>query len=95
MEAAATAYPDQVVVSVDARGGRVVVEGWRERTVFTPIEFARQFEDVSLAAIIYTDIDRDEDTQKAAWPILRNWPQAFEHLSLRVVLLKPSMISPP
>lgn len=58
---AATAYPDQVVVSIDARGGKVVVEGWREATIFAPIDFARQFEDVSLAAVIYTDIDRDDD----------------------------------
>ncbi len=58
---AATAYPGQVVVSVDARGGKVVVEGWREATIFTPIDFAREFEDVPLAAIIYTDIDRDDD----------------------------------
>ncbi|MGH6875432.1 MAG: HisA/HisF-related TIM barrel protein [Aestuariivirgaceae bacterium] len=63
---AATAYPGQVVVSVDARGGKVVVEGWRETTVFTPIEFARQFTDVSLAAIIYTDIDRDEDAPESS-----------------------------
>ena len=46
---------------MDARGGRVVVEGWTEATAFTPIEFARQFENIDLAAIIYTDIDRDED----------------------------------
>ncbi len=61
VKAAATAYPDSVVVSVDARGGRVVIEGWTETTTFTPIEFARQFDNVGLAAIIYTDIDRDED----------------------------------
>lgn len=66
VEAAATTYPNQVVVSVDARGGRVVVEGWRETTVFTPIEFARQFDDMSLAAIIYTDIDRDEDAPESS-----------------------------
>lgn len=58
---AATAYPGQVVVSIDARGGKVVVEGWREATIFTPIDFARQFEDVPLAAFIYTDIDFDDD----------------------------------
>ena len=58
---AATAYPGQVVVSVDARGGKVVVEGWREATIFTPIDFARQFEGSALAAIVYTDIDRDDD----------------------------------
>ncbi|MCP4329501.1 MAG: 1-(5-phosphoribosyl)-5-[(5-phosphoribosylamino)methylideneamino] imidazole-4-carboxamide isomerase [Alphaproteobacteria bacterium] len=63
---AATAFPDQVVVSVDARAGKVVVEGWREATVFTPLEFARQFEDVALAAIIYTDIDRDENAPESS-----------------------------
>ncbi len=61
VRAAATDYPDSVVVSVDARGGRVVIEGWTEPTTFTPVEFAQQFENVGLAAIIYTDIDRDED----------------------------------
>jgi len=61
VKAAATAYPDAVVVSIDVRGGYVVIEGWTEATTFTPAEFAQQFEDVGLAAIIYTDIDRDED----------------------------------
>ncbi len=57
VKAAATAYPGGVVVSVDAKGRRVVVEGWTETTKFTPVEFARQFENIGLAAIIYTDID--------------------------------------
>ncbi len=59
--AAATAYPDSVVVSIDARGGRVLVDGWTEATIFTPGDFVHQFDNVGLAAIIYTDIDRDED----------------------------------
>jgi phosphoribosylformimino-5-aminoimidazole carboxamide ribotide isomerase len=58
---AATAFPDSVVVSIDARGGLVVIEGWTEATSFTPTDFVRQFDDIGLAAIIYTDIDRDED----------------------------------
>lgn len=61
VKAAATAYPDAVVVSVDVRGGKVVIEGWTETTAFAPHEFARQFEGIGLASIIYTDIDRDED----------------------------------
>lgn len=61
VKAAATAYPDSVIVSIDARGGRVVIEGWTETTTFTPIEFAHQFENDRLAAVIFTDIDRDED----------------------------------
>ncbi|HVY52468.1 MAG TPA: 1-(5-phosphoribosyl)-5-[(5-phosphoribosylamino)methylideneamino] imidazole-4-carboxamide isomerase [Devosia sp.] len=61
VKAAATAYPGAVVVSIDARRGHVVVEGFTETTIFTPIEFARQFDDSGLAAIIHTDIDRDEN----------------------------------
>ncbi len=63
---AAFAYPGQVVLSVDSREGRVMVDGWRETTIFTPIEFARQFEDLPLAAVIYTDIDRDADTPESS-----------------------------
>jgi len=59
---AATAFPDKIVISVDGRDGRVVVDGWREMTSFTPIEFARNFEDLPLGAIIFTDIDRYDDS---------------------------------
>ena len=64
--AAASAYPDQIVVSIDARGGRVAIDGWREETAFTPAEFAQQFEDSALAAFIFTDIDRDEDLPESS-----------------------------
>lgn len=63
---AATKYPGKIVVSVDAREGRVVVEGWRETTAFTPIDFARQFETLDLAGIIFTDIDRDDDLPESS-----------------------------
>jgi phosphoribosylformimino-5-aminoimidazole carboxamide ribotide isomerase len=66
VKAAATAYPGAVVVSIDARRGHVVVEGFTETTIFTPIEFARQFDDAGLAAIIHTDIDSDEDHPEAS-----------------------------
>ncbi len=63
---AAFAYPDQVVVSIDARGGYVVAEGWTQTTSFTPIEFAKQYEDLPLAAFIFTDIDADADAPEAS-----------------------------
>lgn len=63
---AANAYPDSVVVSIDARGGRVAIEGWTESTDFTPAAFAAQFENAGLAAIIHTDIDRDEDHSESS-----------------------------
>jgi len=72
VKAAATAYPDSVVVSIDARGGHVAIEGWTEATTFTPLEFAHQFENIGLAAIIFTDIDRDEDHPESSIRIQRS-----------------------
>ncbi len=56
---AAAAFPGQVAVGIDARDGRVAVEGWAETTDVTALDLARRFEDAGVAAIIYTDIDRD------------------------------------
>jgi phosphoribosylformimino-5-aminoimidazole carboxamide ribotide isomerase len=59
VRAAAWAFPGKVAVGVDARGGRVAVEGWAETTDITTVDLARRFEDAGVAALIYTDIDRD------------------------------------
>jgi phosphoribosylformimino-5-aminoimidazole carboxamide ribotide isomerase len=56
---AAAAFPGQVAVGLDARGGRVATKGWAEQTDMEVTELARSFEDAGVAAIIYTDIDRD------------------------------------
>jgi phosphoribosylformimino-5-aminoimidazole carboxamide ribotide isomerase len=56
---AAGAAPGHVAVGIDARGGRVAVEGWAETSDMTVLDLARKFEDAGVAAIIYTDIDRD------------------------------------
>lgn len=52
-------YPDRIAVGIDAKGGKVAVEGWAETSELTAIELAKQFEDAGVAALIYTDIDRD------------------------------------
>jgi phosphoribosylformimino-5-aminoimidazole carboxamide ribotide isomerase len=52
-------YPGRIAVGIDAKGGKVAVEGWAETAELTAIDLARRFEDVGVAAIIYTDIDRD------------------------------------
>jgi len=52
-------YPGRIVVGIDSRGGRVAVEGWAETSELDAIELARRLEDVGVAAIVYTDIDRD------------------------------------
>ena len=56
---AAGAFPGQVAVGIDARGGRVATKGWAEETDVMVTDLARRFEDAGVAAIIYTDIDRD------------------------------------
>ncbi|MEM7545552.1 MAG: 1-(5-phosphoribosyl)-5-[(5-phosphoribosylamino)methylideneamino]imidazole-4-carboxamide isomerase [Pseudomonadota bacterium] len=56
---AARAFPGKIAVGIDARDGMVAVEGWAETTNVTATDLARRFEDAGVAAIIYTDIDRD------------------------------------
>jgi phosphoribosylformimino-5-aminoimidazole carboxamide ribotide isomerase len=56
---AARAFPGHVAVGIDARGGRVATRGWAEETEVMVTDLARNFEDAGVAAIIYTDINRD------------------------------------
>jgi phosphoribosylformimino-5-aminoimidazole carboxamide ribotide isomerase len=59
VRAACARFPGRVAVGIDAKGGKVAVEGWAETSELTAIELARRFEDAGVAAIIYTDIERD------------------------------------
>lgn len=59
VKAACKAFPGQVAVGIDARGGFVAVEGWAETSELSVIELTRRFEGAGVAAIVYTDIDRD------------------------------------
>jgi phosphoribosylformimino-5-aminoimidazole carboxamide ribotide isomerase len=59
VRAAARAFPGQVAVGIDARGGRVATQGWATETNVQASDMARSFQDAGVAAIIYTDIDRD------------------------------------
>jgi phosphoribosylformimino-5-aminoimidazole carboxamide ribotide isomerase len=52
-------FPQKIAVGIDARGGKVAVEGWAAASTLGAIELAKKFEGVGVAAIIYTDIDRD------------------------------------
>jgi len=56
---AARKFPGQVAVGLDARDGKVAVEGWAETSQVTALEIAHRFEDAGVAAIIFTDIARD------------------------------------
>jgi phosphoribosylformimino-5-aminoimidazole carboxamide ribotide isomerase len=56
---AARRFPKQIAVGLDARDGKVAVEGWAETSELTAVEIAERFEDVGVAAIVYTDVSRD------------------------------------
>jgi phosphoribosylformimino-5-aminoimidazole carboxamide ribotide isomerase len=56
---AATAFPGRVAVGIDARDGRVAVEGWEEESGTSALDLARRFEDAGVAALVHTDIARD------------------------------------
>lgn len=56
---AARAYPERIAVGLDAREGRIAVEGWAETSALSALDVARRFEDAGVAAIIYTDVARD------------------------------------
>ncbi len=59
VRAACKAFPGRVAVGIDARDGKVAVEGWAETSDMTTHDLARRFEDAGVAAIIFTDISRD------------------------------------
>lgn len=52
-------FPGHIAVGIDAKGGRVAVEGWAEASELGVIELAKKFEGAGVSAIVYTDIDRD------------------------------------
>jgi len=56
---AAKKFPKRIAVGLDARDGKVAVQGWAETSELSALEIARRFEDVGVAAIIYTDVTRD------------------------------------
>ena len=59
VKGAARRFPGRVAVGLDARDGKVAVEGWAETSQVTALEIAQRFEDAGVAAIIFTDIARD------------------------------------
>jgi phosphoribosylformimino-5-aminoimidazole carboxamide ribotide isomerase len=59
VKSAARKFPDRVAVGLDARNGKVAVEGWAETSELTALDIARRFENAGVAAIVFTDIARD------------------------------------
>ncbi len=59
VERACQRFPGRVIVGIDARGGRVAIQGWNEVVSVDAVDLARQFEEKGLSAVIFTDIERD------------------------------------
>ena len=56
---ACAAFPEHIIVGIDARGGRVAVEGWASESELDATDLAKRFADAGVSAVVYTDIDRD------------------------------------
>ena len=67
VKGAAKKFPGRVAVGLDARDGKVAVEGWAEQSELTVLDIARRFEDAGVAAIVYTDVARDGMLQGINW----------------------------
>jgi len=59
MEEACHRFPERVILGIDAKGGRVAIQGWNEVVSLEATDLAKQFEGMGLSAIIFTDIERD------------------------------------
>jgi len=59
VEGACRRFPGRVIVAIDAKGGRLAIQGWKEEVTLGASELARQFEGMGLSAIIFTDVERD------------------------------------
>jgi phosphoribosylformimino-5-aminoimidazole carboxamide ribotide isomerase len=59
IEKACQRFPEKVILSIDAKGGRVAIQGWKEVVSTEAIDLVKQVEGIGLAAIIFTDVERD------------------------------------
>ncbi|WP_265109374.1 1-(5-phosphoribosyl)-5-[(5-phosphoribosylamino)methylideneamino]imidazole-4-carboxamide isomerase [Halosolutus halophilus] len=71
-------YPEGVVVSLDAKGGEVVVEGWTEGAGVSPVEAAERYEDLGAAAILFTNVDVEGQLEGVATEPVRELVDATE-----------------
>ncbi|NGM68850.1 1-(5-phosphoribosyl)-5-[(5-phosphoribosylamino)methylideneamino]imidazole-4-carboxamide isomerase [Natronolimnobius sp. AArcel1] len=71
-------YPDSVVVSLDAKDGEVVVEGWTEGAGISPVEAAERYEDLGAAAILFTNVDVEGQLEGVATEPVRELVEATD-----------------
>jgi len=59
IEEACHRFPERVILGIDAKGGKVAIQGWKEVVSLEAIDLAKQFEGMGLSAVVFTDIERD------------------------------------
>ena len=59
IEEACDRFPERVILGIDAKGGKVAIQGWKEVVSLEAADLARQFEGIGLSAIVFTDVERD------------------------------------
>jgi len=69
-------FPERVILAIDAQKGKVAIQGWKEVVSIKAIDYVRQFEEMGLAAIIFTDIERDGMETGLNWKMTRVLAQA-------------------
>jgi phosphoribosylformimino-5-aminoimidazole carboxamide ribotide isomerase len=76
MEEACRRFPGRVILSIDARGGKVAIQGWSDTVPVEAGELVREFEGMGLSAIVFTDIERDGMGTGLNWEMTRALAQA-------------------
>jgi len=76
IEEACHRFPGRVILSIDAKGGRVAIQGWNEVIPWEAVDMVRQFEGMGLSAIIFTDIERDGMETGLNWEATKALAQA-------------------
>lgn len=80
---ACRAFPEQIVVGIDAKAGKVATDGWAKVSDMDAIDLALKFEDAGVSAIVYTDIGRDGAMEG---PNIEETVRLAERLSTPVIL---------
>lgn len=70
-------FPERMILGVDARGGKVAVQGWQRVAEREALEFAKGFEGTPLSAIIFTDIERDGMERGVNWEMTRTFARSI------------------
>ncbi|OGP89730.1 MAG: 1-(5-phosphoribosyl)-5-[(5-phosphoribosylamino)methylideneamino]imidazole-4-carboxamide isomerase [Deltaproteobacteria bacterium RBG_16_48_10] len=69
-------FPGRVILSIDAKGERVAIQGWYEVVPVKAIDLSKRFEGLGLSALIFTDVERDGMGTGLNWEMTRNLTQA-------------------